>query len=233
MRLLPQVAALARQAVGEALAATGVDDEMLRCFFEDLTRLSVARKSELTAVDREFEFVSHFDFPALHRVGYRVDPRLAYVPEGVRLRVAHTPTQRVDLRKYFAQYGTSIDGLGQFLQRNDSHLNSLLYRQVDYLDAVVPLDLVGHLAPTLAPVAPALDAELDQPLLGEGTAPAVAGSEVAEVHPLRLVKSLGPLMRGLWVGLSPMPVGTGHMRMGVTSRGAAPGLVHFVRRLAA
>ena len=45
-------------------------------------------------------------------------------------------------------------GLGQFLQRNDSHLNSLLYRQLDYMDAVVPLDLAGTLAPTTPRASP-------------------------------------------------------------------------------
>jgi hypothetical protein len=189
VHLLPQVVALARRAVEEVLAEKGIEDESLRRFFDELSQLSLARKSDLIAVDREFEFVTHFDFPALQRIGYSVDPRLACVPGGVRLRVAHTPSQRVDLRKYFAQYGTSIDGLGQFLQRNDSHLNSLLYRQFDYVDAVVPLDLAGNSAPT-PPRAPAmLDAELDRPLLGD-TAHAEPGSRVPAVRPLRLVKSL-------------------------------------------
>ena len=233
VHLLPQVMALARQAMEEALAEQGVLDETLRCFFDELSLLSLARKSDLIAVDREFEFVTHFDFPALQRVGYAVDPRLAYLPEGVRLQVAHTPSQRADLRKYFAQYGTSIDGLGQFFQRNDSHLNGLLYRQVDYLDSVVPLELQENLAPVLAQTPPVLGVELDRPLLGEATVQGASASDWPEVRPLRLVKSLGPLMLGLWVGLSPVPVGTGHIRMGVTGRGAAPALVHFVRRLAA
>jgi hypothetical protein len=55
----------------------------------------------LTAVNREFEFVAHF----------------AYAWPKLRLSAW-------GLRKYFAQDGTSIDGLGQFLQRNDIHLTS-------------------------------------------------------------------------------------------------------------
>ena len=128
VRLFPQVSALARKAVEDALAERGLEDSLLRCFIEELTQVMVARKSDLTAVDQEVDISSHFDFPALHSVNNRVDPRLAHVPGGIRLRVAHTDSQRADLPKYFAQYGTSLDGLGQFLQRNDSHLNSLLYR---------------------------------------------------------------------------------------------------------
>jgi len=233
VRLLPQVMALARAAAEEALAEAGIKDALISRFFDELTQLSLARKSDLTAVDREIEITTHFDFPALHTVGYRADPRRAYVPQGLRLRVAHTAGQRADLRKYFAQYGTSLDGLGQFLQRNDSHLNGLLYRQAGYADDIVPLDLRGDVAPAVALATPALDAELDQPLLGEGTFPAGHGSGQAGLHPLRLVKTLGPLVVGLCVGLSPTPAGTGHIRPGATGRAAGHALVHFVRRPAA
>ncbi len=233
VRLLPEVMALARAAAEEALAEAGIKDALIGRFFDELTQLSLARKSDLTAVDREIEITTHFDFPALHAVGYRVDPRRAYVPQGLRLRVAHTAGQRADLRKYFAQYGTSLDGLGQFLQRNDSHLNGLLYRQAGYVDDIVPLDLRGDVAPAVALATPALDAELDQPLLGEGTFPAGHGSGQAGLHPLRLVKTLGPLVVGLCVGLSPTPAGTGHIRPGATGRAAGHALVHFVRRPAA
>jgi hypothetical protein len=114
----------------------------------------------------------HFDFPALQRAGYRVDPRVAHVPGGLWLRIQHNEAQRVDLPKYFAQYGTTLEGIGQFLQRNDSHVNSILYRSAGYADA----SYVGLELPSPAPVAPgpahpALDADLDHPLLGEGAAP--------------------------------------------------------------
>jgi len=232
VQLFPEVAALARQAVQEALAEHGLEDGLLRCFFDELVQMSVARKSDLTAIDRRVELTSHFDFPALHRVGYRVDPRRAHVPEGIRLRVAHTDSQRADLPKYFAQYGTSLDGLGQFLQRNDSHLNTLLYRHVGYVDAVVPLDLSSNLVPDAPVAAPLFDSHLDRPLLGEGASPGDAAPDTA-AHPLRLVKTLGPLVVGLCVGLSPAPAGTGHLRTGVTGHPAAHALVQFIRRPAA
>ena len=46
--------------------------------------------------------------------------------------VQHTEAQKTDLRKYFTQYGQSLEGIGQFMQRNDSHLSAVLYRGVRY-----------------------------------------------------------------------------------------------------
>ena len=66
VRLLPEVMALARAAVEEALAEAGIEDALIGRFFDELTQLSLARKSDLTAVDREIEITTHFDFPALH-----------------------------------------------------------------------------------------------------------------------------------------------------------------------
>ena len=93
-----------------------------------------------------------------------VDPRRAHVPEGIRLRVAHTDSQRADLPKYFAQYRDQPGRAGTVLQRNDSHLNSSLYRHVGYVDAVVPLDLPGHFEPPIRRP-PSRPPYLDRPLL--------------------------------------------------------------------
>lgn len=189
VQLFPEVVALARRAVNAELAGHGIADPLIDCFLDELTLVSVARKSDLTDLDHTQDLLLHFDFPALQRVGYRLDPRRAYVPGGIRLRVAHTEGQRADLLKYFAQYGTSLEGLGQFLQRNDSHLNSLLYRHVTYAEPAVPLDL-GLEPPTYdGQAGPMLDADLDRPLLGEGVSPTDDGHESPAVHILRLVKT--------------------------------------------
>jgi radical SAM superfamily enzyme YgiQ (UPF0313 family) len=166
------IAGLARRAVDAELAEHGVADPRLDLYLDELTRVSLARKSDLTDVHRVTDLFVHFDFPALQRAGYRVDPRVAHVPGGLWLRIQHNEAQRVDLPKYFAQYGTTLEGIGQFLQRNDSHVNSILYRAAEYADA----SYVGLELPSPAPVAPgpahpALDADLDHPLLGEGAAP--------------------------------------------------------------
>ena len=149
------IVGLARRAVDVELAEHDVADPLVDLYLDELTQVSLARKSDLTDVHRVTELSVHFDFPALQRAGYRVDPRLAHVPGGLRLRIQHNETQRVDLPKYFAQYGTTLDGIGQFLQRNDSHVNSILYRAVDYADAsYAGLDLQPQAAPPSVRPAP-------------------------------------------------------------------------------
>jgi hypothetical protein len=50
----------------------------------------------------------------------------------LRFVVHHTDAQKQDLRRYFVQYGVTREGFGQFLQRNDSHIHSVLYRTIEY-----------------------------------------------------------------------------------------------------
>ena len=50
----------------------------------------------------------------------------------MRFTVQHTEAQKTDLRKFFTQYGQSLEGIGQFMQRNDSHLSAVLYRGCRY-----------------------------------------------------------------------------------------------------
>jgi radical SAM superfamily enzyme YgiQ (UPF0313 family) len=194
VRLIPQIVRIARDALAAELADRGVSDPVLDLYLDELAQLSVARKSDLTAVDRTFELALHFDFPALQRASYRVDPRRAHVPGGLRLRVRHTDAQATDLRKYFAQYGTSLDGLGQFLQRNDSHLNSLLYRGVEYGQPNAGLDLTVHAPIHLVDHAIQLDVDLDRPLLAEGAEPMDEAGETHGIHPMKLVRRLGPIV---------------------------------------
>jgi radical SAM superfamily enzyme YgiQ (UPF0313 family) len=223
VQLFPEVVALARRAVNEELAERGLADPLIDCFLDELTHVSVARKSNLTDVDHAVDLAVHFDFPALERVGYRVDPRDAHVPGGIRLRVAHTEGQRADLPKYFAQYGTSLDGLGQFLQRNDSHLNSLLYRHATYAESVVPLNLGAERPSDESAAQPVLDAHLDRPLLGEGSSPTDDIHESPGVHALRLVKTGDSLIHPQRSAPVPSPDRDEPARLAESSAPATPG----------
>jgi len=135
LTLFEEVARIARNAVAEELQERGLLDPVVACYLDELRDLLIARKSQLSQLDREVEMVTHFDFPALQDLDYRADPRLAYLPEGHRIVVSHTDTQRTDLRKYFAQYGDDIEGFSHFVQRNDSHLSAVLYRGVRFADS--------------------------------------------------------------------------------------------------
>ena len=139
------VAAIARDAVKAELEERRLLDLTLDRYLDELLKVSIARKSALTDLDRSTEMVLHFDFVALHRADCLPDPRLALLPEGRRFIVRHTESQQIDLRKYFAQYGEGPRGIGQFLQRNDSHLSAVLYRAVEYAEPFEGVDLTPAL----------------------------------------------------------------------------------------
>ena len=111
--------------------------------------VTIARKSQLTDLSRSTELTLHFDFYALQSEDYLLDPRRVYVPNGIRFLVRHTDLQQTDLRKYYAQYGEGLDGIGQFLQRNDSHLSAVLYRALEYASPI-PSAEVARLVPSIA-----------------------------------------------------------------------------------
>lgn len=131
------LARMAHEAVTAELRQRDILDAVLTRYLDELLDVAIARKSQLTDLSRLTELMLHFDFPALQREDYLMDPRHVYIPGGLRFRVRHTEAQQADLRKYFAQYGESPEGIGQFLQRNDSHLSAVLYRTIEYADSPV------------------------------------------------------------------------------------------------
>jgi radical SAM superfamily enzyme YgiQ (UPF0313 family) len=130
--LFPVIAGIAQVAVTGELQERGLLDATLERYVDELLQVAIARKSQVTDLRRATTLTLHFDFPTLQRADYAVDPRCAFVPNGVLSVIRHTDAQCADLRKYFSQYGEDIEGFGQFLQRNDSHVHSVLYRTVEY-----------------------------------------------------------------------------------------------------
>jgi hypothetical protein len=132
MSLFAVLARIAYDALTIELRERSILDPLLSLYLDEVLDVMIARKSQLTDLNRSTDLTLHFDFHVLHSEDYLLDPRRVYVPGGVRFTVRHTQAQQVDLRKYFAQYGEGLDGIGQFLQRNDSHLSSVLYRALEY-----------------------------------------------------------------------------------------------------
>ena len=54
------------------------------------------------------------------------------VRQGLALNVRHSEGQRVDLEKFFRQFGHDVNGMAYLIQRNDVHLSAMLYRGMDY-----------------------------------------------------------------------------------------------------
>ena len=128
--LFPVLADIASAALREELRDHELLDPLLDRYVDELREVAIARKSYLTDVTRTTELTLHFDFDTLQREDYLLDPRQLHVPQGRRFTVRHTAAQQADLRKYFVQYGETPQGIGQFLQRNDSHLSAVLYRTI-------------------------------------------------------------------------------------------------------
>ena len=149
MTLFSVLARIAHEAVTIELREHGFLDPLLSLYFDELLEVTIARKSQLNDLNCSTDLTLHFDFYALHGEDYLLDPRRVYVPNGIRFTVRHTEAQQADLRKYFAQYGEGVDGIGQFLQRNDSHLSAVLYRTLEYAHPN-PIAAIARLVPPVA-----------------------------------------------------------------------------------
>ncbi len=132
--LFEDIAALAHQAVRAELQERSLLDPVLERYLAELFQLAVARKTQLTDLERSVSLTLHFDFPALHACDNLDDPRDHFIESGLRFTVRHSDAQKADLARYFAQYGQTMEGIGQFLQRNDCHVNAVLYRTVEYAE---------------------------------------------------------------------------------------------------
>lgn len=176
-----RLARLARNAVAAELQAHGVWDDVLDLYLDELVQVTVARKAHLTNLEHEASLALHFDFPTLHARDYLDDPRAHRIPDGLRFTVRHSDEQRRDLTKYFAQFGRSVEGMAQFLQRNDTALGAVLYRIVDYAEPY---------APAPRPAAPEAIAEpLDVPAVAEPAA-AAALSVANGIVPLSALRGV-------------------------------------------
>jgi len=131
----PDIARFAQETVRAELQVKGVNDPLIDLYLTELLDVALARRTELTQMERSIELTLHFDFPTIHSAQYLADPRVHFIPQGLRFVIRHTDAQKADLSKYFAQYAKTQEGFGQFLQRNDSHIHSMLYRTIEYGEA--------------------------------------------------------------------------------------------------
>jgi radical SAM superfamily enzyme YgiQ (UPF0313 family) len=127
-----RIAAIAQQAIREELAERDLLDETVELYLHELLQVAVARKSQLTNLEHASTLTLHFDFESLLQRDFLADPRDYVMSNGLPFTIRHSEAQKVDLRKYFVQYGQTLEGIGQFMQRNDSHLSAVLYRGIEY-----------------------------------------------------------------------------------------------------
>jgi radical SAM superfamily enzyme YgiQ (UPF0313 family) len=181
-----EMAHVANVAVQAELDAHGIADPILALYLRELLDVAVARRSDFTDIERSIELNLHFDFPAINAAEYFSDPRVYLIQDGLRFVIRHTEAQKKDLRKYFAQYGTNPEGIGQFLQRNDSHIHTVLYRTVEYGE---PNLSRVHSAETCVPDIPGEERSTDVPTDPSNRFESPDDPIVTSAHPLFWIRS--------------------------------------------
>lgn len=138
--LLEEITEVALSATREVLRDRNLLDTMLDQYLDELREIIVARKSQVTDTDRQVTLPVHFDFAALDKQNFSVDPREAFVAGGVGVSVFHSDHQQEYLSNYFRQYPRSLEGLTYFIHR---HPARMLYRQI----GVAKSDATASVAP--------------------------------------------------------------------------------------
>ncbi len=93
----------------------------------DLQTYLLAVKGHPLNADRRHVGEFDFDFIAINRGNFEVDPFDFRVSGGIRLIIDHSDGQKDAISTFLRQYGDGVDGFGHFLQRVDP---GTLYRRV-------------------------------------------------------------------------------------------------------
>jgi hypothetical protein len=131
---LEEISRLPIEAIRLELQSEGILDSVLSLYLEELRSIIIKRKSNATALEEKHVLEVHFDFVALGRVRYQMDPREAYTQDGISHTVAYSDEQKQSLSSYFRQYGKTTDGIGYLVHRNDARM---MYRELGYADKSV------------------------------------------------------------------------------------------------
>jgi radical SAM superfamily enzyme YgiQ (UPF0313 family) len=99
------------------IKTTGRWDECFARYLDELKRFSKLRKHDCvtTSIDHSASF--SFDFNAIKRAGFKVDPSEYQLAEPTTLRFFHSEEQKAMINGYLNQYGRTLDGLGRILMR--------------------------------------------------------------------------------------------------------------------
>jgi radical SAM superfamily enzyme YgiQ (UPF0313 family) len=119
-------------ALRDELDSRNILDPVLSQYLNELRTVIIARKSQITDVTLSVNLAVHFDFVAIHKGQYSIDPREHLLPEIHQVSVFHSEYQQQYLTNYFSQYGPTLSGLSFFIQRQPANM---LYRELG--DAMV------------------------------------------------------------------------------------------------
>ena len=104
--------------VGRQLLEEEVQDKNVDLYMSELKEFSLMRKNNFLNSDKTYTQVFHFDFAELVASNFVLDPLSVMIPEGVRMKVLHSPKQRKMIKSWISQYtATSEIGIQWLLMR--------------------------------------------------------------------------------------------------------------------
>jgi radical SAM superfamily enzyme YgiQ (UPF0313 family) len=108
------------RAVKALLSERGLLNDAAADYFDEAKDFILCRKRALQDVERVEEQVFSYDFEALDRLGYAIDPRtFAPAPKPIRFTFAHTDVQKDDIRTTMRLYVGHSGGMTSAFKRRN------------------------------------------------------------------------------------------------------------------
>lgn len=99
------------------LSSTVAIDNVLSLYLTDLEKFVLCRKDNLTDAGQTLTEQFHFDFELIAQAHFRVDPHALEIGRH-QFMFFHNEKQAGAIKKASKLYGTSVSGLGRFIQNN-------------------------------------------------------------------------------------------------------------------
>lgn len=103
-------------------------DAALQLYMEDLEKFILCRKSNVLNVEKILHEQFNFDFSLISKSSFKVDPHNLIISQN-EFRFFHDDAQASIIKKSSLIYGTSVSGLGRFIQNNKMNR---MFRQFEH-----------------------------------------------------------------------------------------------------
>lgn len=124
------VADLSFAVASNLLRETGKMSQEIEAYLTELKIYILSKKGNLLGLSDQMARRFTFDFVYLAKEDFHSDPFDVAVPDGILISFVYTDDQRRNIESYYDQYGRSLQGLTNYIQRGGSL--SALYRSTIY-----------------------------------------------------------------------------------------------------
>ena len=97
------------------LEEKGCLNDTLRLYLKELKEYSIFQKKDIINIDAVYKAALHFDFSAIARQEYNVDPGEYRLKEPLEYCMLHNDEQKAMIKSCIDEYGTTIDGLSRII----------------------------------------------------------------------------------------------------------------------